>query len=362
MGQLKTVQEEVTTLRSTVKAFETEYQRIKDELAASRYKNLCLKENILQLDTYSRRENLRFTGILEDNQESSTLTEKKVRDVLVNTLKLKNGSKMYFQRCHRTGPAVHNDSDNRDILVRLAFFPDRQKVWDNRKLLKGSSIYINEDFPPEIAKRRSKLYPVVKAARQRKIKASLVADRLIIEGRRYTVDRLDDLPDELKLKNIAKREYEDTVLFFGKHSCYSNFYQVDFILDGTRYTSSEQYLQQQKALRAGDKEAAQRIMKTTEPAEQQRIGKRVKPSQEKWNNKTAKQVLEVGVKTKFEQNPNILAELLSTGGKAIAECNKRDKFWGIGLGLDDKSVNDKTKWKGENALGEILIRVREGLK
>ena len=43
------------------------------------------------------------------------------------------------------------------------------------------------------------------------------------------------------------------------------------------------------------------------------------------------------------------------------ECNKYDPFWGNGLSIHNVHAEERSKWKGENALGNILVCVREGL-
>ena len=38
-----------------------------------------------------------------------------------------------------------------------------------------------------------------------------------------------------------------------------------------------------------------------------------------------------------------------------------DKFWGIGLSEKDSNCHSKSKWKGLNKLGNILMEVRDTL-
>ena len=70
-------------------------------LAESR--NIEMKERLLQLDSYIRRENLKFTGIAQDQNESSRETEKKIRNIFVKKLGINYGHEIKFQRCHRLG-------------------------------------------------------------------------------------------------------------------------------------------------------------------------------------------------------------------------------------------------------------------
>lgn len=44
------------------------------------------------------------------------------------------------------------------------------------------------------------------------------------------------------------------------------------------------------------------------------------------------------------------------------EVNFKDSVWGIGLSADDVDIFDKTKWKGQNLLGKVLMQIRKELR
>ena len=48
-----------------------------------------------------------------------------------------------------------------------------------------------------------------------------------------------------------------------------------------------------------------KIMQQDEPKEQYYLGKKLTPTEEQWNEKTAKQVMEAAIRAKFEQNQNL---------------------------------------------------------
>ena len=58
----------------------------------------------------------------------------------------------------------------------------------------------------------------------------------------------------------------------------------------------------------------------------------------------------------------MMETLLATGNAILAECSPRDKDWGILLSTSDPEVQDITKWRGENLLGQVLMEVREELR
>ena len=156
---------------------------------------------------------MKFTGIPEEKDESNEQLITKVRNIFSNDLGITDSKKILFQRCHRLGKKLDGQSTPRDIIARFVYFPDREKVWEQRSKLKGTNIVMNEDFPDEILQRRSQLYKVFKLAREKHFKVKMVADFLIINGTRYTVDSMDKLPPEIHPKAEAERYTDNSVCF-----------------------------------------------------------------------------------------------------------------------------------------------------
>ena len=227
-------------------------------------------------------------------------------------------------------------------------------VWERRTKLKDTEYVMSEDFPPEVEKRHSKLYPIFKLAKNKHHKAKLVADKLMIDGTRYTVDTLHKLPRELHPKQLAERYTDKSVLFHGGDSTFSSFYKVQFSLDGQQFNSTEQYFQYQKALYTENIEIATKILKTKEPIDQYLLGKKIINNEAKWTTEKAKEVMEIANKAKFNQNDNLKKELMETGKKTLVECNPHDSFWSNGPRITQNEADDSPKWKGGNALGIIL--------
>ncbi len=99
------------------------------------------------------------------------------------------------------------------------------KVWQARKQLKGSDIYLNEDFPMEVQDKHQILRSILQRARTMEKQAFLNVDNLMIYGSRYTTDDLDKLPPELDPARIATEAVGDMLVFFGGQSPFSNFHK-----------------------------------------------------------------------------------------------------------------------------------------
>ena len=78
--------------------------------------------------------------------------------------------------------------------------------------------------------------------------------------------------------------------------------------------------------------------------------------------KVREEIVYRGVREKFRQNPELAENLEKTGEEIIAECAVKDRIWGIGLSMKDENRHCIDRWRGQNLLGKILMRVREEIK
>ena len=329
------------------------------ELEKSKHENKLLKDHIVRVEAQSRRDNLIFHGIKENDGENCFDL---VYDILETKMEFP-GAKDNFKitRCHRLGAKKPNM--NRPIIFKLHYFPDRVAIWKNRSKLKNTGIYINEDFPDEINKRRQVLDPIRRQAVHEGKDAFLLVDRLILDGTSYSVDNLNTLPPSLRPQEVFTRRTPTHTGFFSRNSPLSNFYPCRFKdKDGIVFSSNEQYYQYHKALNCGDHIAAKSILLSDDPAQCKRLGDGVRIHDKKnWHDQSVKIMYE-GCHLKFDQNRELWEFLLSTKNTVLVETNPRDTFWGIGLKLNDENMCKPEQWKGKNMLGKTLRRVRDALQ
>ena len=142
----------------------------------------------------------------------------------------------------------------------------------------------------------------------------------------------------------------------------SNWYPSRFEIDGIGYNCAEQYLMHMKATTFGDDEHARAIMETENPSEMQKLGWAVVGfDSDVWAG-IRQLVAYRGLKAKFSQNALLRERLVSTGEAVIAECARKDRIWGIGLGIDDPNRFAVSKWPGGNLLGFTLMMVRDEMR
>lgn len=173
------------------------------------------------------------------------------------------------------------------------------------------------------------------------------------------------------LKEMAAKHSQLSVLYFWGHTpnpkkmtaaCLSQWYDCWLEVDGVQYHTTEQYMMASKARLFGDEEVFQKIMAATTPFEYKKLGREIRgfvPAM--WDAKKY-EIVVVGNKSKFSQNPALKEYLLSTGDTILAEASPYDTIWGIGLGREQAEQGGVEDWQGENLLGCVLMDVRDWLR
>lgn len=140
----------------------------------------------------------------------------------------------------------------------------------------------------------------------------------------------------------------------------SNWYPSPIKLFNTTFSSGEQAFMWAKADTFKDDEIKAQIMQTTDPKKLKALGRKIKNYDDiVWSDVRVDIMREV-VKAKFDQNSDLMQKLLDTKDATLVEANAFDTFWGCGLRATDSAINDPTKWRGQNLLGQILMDVRDG--
>lgn len=138
----------------------------------------------------------------------------------------------------------------------------------------------------------------------------------------------------------------------------SNWYLSDFIADGIKFSSMEQFMMYQKAICFHDTAVAKQILDTEEVARIKELGRLVSGYDDNIWNGMRQIVVYEGLLQKFSKNSILGKKLKDTGNAILAECAVRDCVWGIGLSMKDPKRLDFSQWRGKNLLGYTLMAVR----
>ena len=373
-GLKATIEHSCAKSEEAVKAamqVQTKVTALQNDLNTERIKNAKLdskvnkmQEHIIRLESQSRRDNLLFDGVQESPQENCL---KVVQEILKSKLLIDNADSIQIVRCHRLGPVRSTSKKPRTIIAKFHWYGDRTTVWNAKKNLKGSNIFLREDFPTEIQNRRRILWPIMKKAQSMGKSAFLNVDALIIDGRRYTCKDINTLPPDLDPAKIATPQAGHVTAFFGGQSPLSNFYNKStFQVEGVTYDCVERYYTKCMAQFAGDCQAEAAVMEADTPWEIKTIGSNIskKMSVIEWRKAEAEKAMRTAVKHKFEQDDYLKKFLIDTKDTLLAEANPKCTFWGIGISLKEHDkFKDPEKWPAKdcNLLGKILMDVRNSL-
>lgn len=154
-------------------------------------------------------------------------------------------------------------------------------------------------------------------------------------------------------------EKEQFTLFWG--GPFSQWFPSEFTCAHGNFNCAEQAMMYRKAQFFYDEKSSIEIMKTNNPSEQKSIGRKVKNFKTGIWQSCAWQIVFENNFYKFTQNPELLEALFETEGTTIVEASPYDQIWGIGLDESDPRALDRSEWRGQNWLGEVVTKLRDQL-
>ena len=350
--ELQGLREENKRLNRKVSQLSAEHVRIKKQLTKIENKNLD--------------RSLIVRGVPEEYKETEQMIRDKIHAILCNIMhgdsdetKLTNAKQIILLSCRRLGRFARNRI--RPISLELQHKQDVEFILENRfDLDKG--IFFDKEYPPDVERKRKTLLPILRAAKclsDYKKQSRLEDDKLILKGKPYTVNTLNQLPEELNVFDVSSKQNESVVVFFGEINPMSNFFPAPFTHDGVRYISSEQFIQSTKAKFFGDLETQEQILSCATSWECKELSRQIRNVVEAHWDEVAGDLCYPGIRAKFQQNPYVLDTLIRrTGSKRIAE-SAADRLWGSGRSLGDPLCLDTSNWISQGLLGQILENIRD---
>lgn len=173
------------------------------------------------------------------------------------------------------------------------------------------------------------------------------------------------------LNKVEKKENVKYLFFWGHapskdgsvtKSCFSQWWQSAFTVDGVKYATAEHWMMAKKAELFGQIVMMEKILAAKSPAEAKKLGRKVSNFDPKiWSEKCFDIVCE-GNYHKFSQHEDLKEFLLNTKDRVLVEASPVDNIWGIGMAQDDDRAENPRLWKGSNLLGFALMEVRDRLK
>ena len=276
-------------------------------------------------------------------------------------------SAIKFVRCHFLDRK--NAEPRSTIIVRFESFRDRSLIWNKRRAMGQSGIYMTEDFASDVSRRRNKLRPILQAASRLsefEHSISIRGDKLCLNGKLYSVDKLHDIPAPINPKTLSEKRFQRVLVFGGINSEYhelSNFYQCRFTFRNIVFNCVEQSYQYFKAIMFGDQRTARLILTSRSPSRQKYLATHElrnfdKPRWLAHRDELMKDIIH----SKFSQNQDLADRLLATDTFHIGEAIQKDLYWGTGVSVGHKNATLRKHWNGQNNLGKLLMEERKQLR
>ena len=190
---LKALNNKVVALETSLQFTQNEHEEIKDRVATcEKDRDQIRQENELTRQSiYSRRWNLLFLKVQENKDENCYHL---IKDVFTNSLKIDEEYVNNILLCgvHRLGKKHPKAKQPRPTIVQFTCRADRDYVWRQRRNLEGSNFRMAEELPFHVHEiRKNILVPALKKAKEdANVKASIVGDKLVVNGRRYTFNKI----------------------------------------------------------------------------------------------------------------------------------------------------------------------------
>jgi len=141
--------------------------------------------------------------------------------------------------------------------------------------------------------------------------------------------------------------------------CFSQWFELPFIVDGTTYKTSEHWMMANKALLFNDVKTYDKIIVANKPGEAKELGRQVLGFDDQIWNENRFEIVVQGNIHKFNQHIAYADYLVNTKDRILVEASPVDKIWGIGLSKDAEHIDNPHFWCGQNLLGFALMKVRD---
>ena len=355
------------TYEETLQEVKEDQNKLESRCNEIEIENKELRTRLNKLENQMLSNNLIMHGVREDAWELEDNRKEKIYNAIAHTVDEKDHRKRHeiarsipISGTKRLGK--YRAGSNRPISISFEKKTHATTLLQSRSYL-PQGIFVDKEYSADTEKARKILRPFLKLAKTKehyKGKCKLEEDNLVIQGKRYSTNDLKLLPPDLNSFDATSRTNSSTLGFFGELNPLSNFHPAKFHLNGKDYHSSEQYIQEIKALHFKDKKMAKDIMSSNSAIECKKLSANIIGyNHEEWK-KVAKDVCKPGIAAKFGSSPELSKILKSTGKKTLVEsCH--DQFWGTGVPLGRKECLNRDKWSGIGTMGEILMDIRDNL-
>ena len=195
----KTYRSSLDNVKSELAMASSKNAKLETEIDTLKVRFLDEQENLIALENYSQRENLRFMNVPEQEGENCANI---IYDIIENKLNM-DVENLQFHAIHRVGKQRSSDGTSkaypRPIIARFLRREDRDMVLKVNGRLRHSSryenVYITQENAKAIQMERKVLINAMFLARKKGMNVKVVDRNLVVNNNVYNVD---NIPDNLK--------------------------------------------------------------------------------------------------------------------------------------------------------------------
>ena len=179
------------------KVWEREIQNLKSDVSSLKK----FEEKWNMQEKRERRGDLIIRGIKEDHGEEIMSKFKEIillEEKLIQTANINSAQRIGKEETGRGRP----------IIAKFENLEDKWNITDLRRMLKGTNIYLDQDYPPEIRERRAKLFKKAKELRTENENRRILVtyDKLKMDGELYELKQNGEQEELIKVNQNQKNE------------------------------------------------------------------------------------------------------------------------------------------------------------
>lgn len=206
---LNEILKKLTRIEESNNRLEKKIDKLQEELTETKKENKEIKEKVRRaeqkieeqerriqtLEREIRKKNIIIYGVKEEENETEQIRKEKIKEVL-KKIEIPIDISKEIQQIYRMGKQEVIGGKSRPILVELTTEKKRADIFKDSKKLKGTDIWIAEDYSKMVQEIRKSLIPFLKDARNNGCKAIIRYDKLIVNGKMYSPEDLIQKTEE----------------------------------------------------------------------------------------------------------------------------------------------------------------------
>lgn len=181
--QLETIKEELVKVNTRmdeaegrIVSAEERIQNTEEVITAMLKLHAKIEDKLLDLESRSRRDNIRIYGVPEGSEKESTTMVSFVENLLREGLELtEDMPDLRIERAHRSlGPQPPGDAPPRSIIIKFLSYKTKdlilRKAWQGKGFTwQENHINLDHDYPPLILKKRREYAEIRKVMKENKV-------------------------------------------------------------------------------------------------------------------------------------------------------------------------------------------------